>query len=152
MYFPESKEWIGLVTLDIEASHDPDIVADMNAPLPFEDHSFAEVHAYEVLEHLGRQGDVKSFFGVFGELWRILEPGGAVFASVPNWESLWALGDPGHCRVINHGTLAFLDQDEYQNQVGKTTMADYRAIWKRSFKTLSAEYRGDLFCFVLQAA
>jgi hypothetical protein len=152
MYFPESKDWSGLVTLDIEPSHDPDVIADMNAPLPFEDHSFAEVHAYEVLEHLGKQGDIESFFAVFGELWRILEPGGAVFASVPDWKSIWAWGDPGHRRVINEGTLAFLDQEQYRDQVGKTTMADYRGIWTRSFKTLSAEYAGDLFCFVLQAA
>jgi hypothetical protein len=149
--YPDRRSWSNLVRLDIEPCHKPDIVADLNSPLPFADHTFAEIHAYEVLEHLGRQGDVSSFFAVFAELWRILERGGLLFASCPDWRSLWAFGDPGHTRVINEGTLVFLDQDSYAREVGRTAMSDYRSYWPHSFKSISADVQDGTFYFVLQA-
>ena len=64
-----------LTTLDIEPSHKTDVVWDLNVcPWPFEDNSFDEIHGYEILEHLGQQGDAKSFFAHFWEIYRILNP------------------------------------------------------------------------------
>ena len=38
--------WSGLVTLDINADHAPDVVHDLNVlPLPFADEQFEEIHA-----------------------------------------------------------------------------------------------------------
>ena len=75
-------DWTDLVTLDFNADHKPDVVHDLNVfPWPFADNSFDEVHAYEVMEHLGSQGDFKRFFQDFSEIWRILKPGG-VFAGI----------------------------------------------------------------------
>ena len=46
-------------TLDINPDHNPDLVFDlMQITLPFEDNTFDEIHAYEVLEHTGAQGDL----------------------------------------------------------------------------------------------
>ena len=73
-----------IVTLDIEPRHKTDIVHDLNIlPWPFRDEEFEEVHAYEILEHLGQQGDAKSFFAHFGEIYRILKPSGILAGSVP---------------------------------------------------------------------
>ena len=50
-------EWTKLTTLDFNEDHHPDVVHDLNdLPLPFSDNSFDEIHAYEVMEHLGEQG------------------------------------------------------------------------------------------------
>src|SRR5215471_6222313 len=70
-------QWMDLVTLDRTYEVDPDVVADLGVqPLPFRSDVFDEVHAYEVLEHLGAQGDWRFFFDQFADFWRILRPGG----------------------------------------------------------------------------
>lgn len=145
-------EWGQLTTLDIDPCHNPDIVWDLNQlPWPFQDNTFDEIHAYEVLEHLGTQGDYKAFFAQFSEIHRILTPGGKLFATVPAWNDLWAFGDPSHTRIINEGTLTFLNQEQYQKQVGKSQMSDYRSIYKADFVPRHAEYKGKHFIFILEA-
>lgn len=141
-----------LTTLDINADHKPDVVWDMTErPYPFEDSSFDELHAYEVLEHLGAQGDYESFFAEFSEFWRILKPGGVLFATVPWWQSAWAWGDPSHKRVIQPETLTYLVQEQYEKQVGITPMSDFRYIYKADFKVVYAERVEDSFYFAIQA-
>lgn len=149
---PDHKEWEGLVTLDRNPAHKPDVVWNLEqTPWPFEDGSADEIHMYEVLEHLGRQGDEDSFFRHFFEVWRILKPGGVLFATVPHWKSLWAFGDPGHRRIINPGSLVFLNQEEYHNQIGVTAMSDYRYLWTGDFIKVSDKELEHQYCFVLEA-
>lgn len=146
------EEFTNLVTCDFDTGCNPDVLHDLNhTPWPFENDTFEEVHAYEVLEHLGTQGDFKSFFATFSEIYRILKPGGKLFATCPAWNSLWAWGDPGHTRIISEGSLAFLSQEQYKQQIGKTDMTDYRSTWKGDFVTEYAETRGGSFTFVLRA-
>lgn len=112
---------------------------------------FDEIHAYEVLEHCGAQGDSKLFFAQFGEFWRMLKPNGYFCATVPAHTSPWAWGDPGHTRIINRGTLVFLDKDEYERQLGKTSMSDYRTeLGDTNFKCVFAETVQETFRFVLR--
>lgn len=147
---PGEPEWKGLITLDVDAECNPDYVWDLeHIPLPFEDESFEEIHAYEVLEHIGRQGDWRLFFRQFGEFHRILKPGGRFFGVVPVWDSEWAWGDPGHTRIINSGTISFLSQDIYKRDIGKTTMTDYRWYWKKDFEVIGSQEVNGRFCFVL---
>ncbi len=141
-----------LVTLDIDPGASPDVRWDLNdLPYPFEDNRFDEIHAYEVLEHCGRQGDWRFFFAQFSELWRILRPGGFLCATVPMWNSPWAWGDPGHSRVISKETLTFLIQDEYKKQVGRTPLTDYRAVYKADFEIQGMSETEHQFGFVLRA-
>lgn len=151
--FPEiPKEWAELVTLDIDEGTSPSVVHDLNdLPLPFDDDMFDEIHAYEVLEHTGRQGDWRFFFNQFHEFWRILKPGGFLVATTPQWDSPWAWGDPGHTRIISPESLIFLDQKEYE-QVGKTAMTDYRPWWEGDFERYAMDNSDDhSFGFVLRA-
>lgn len=139
-------------TLDINPDHNPDIVFDlMNITLPFEDNTFDEIHAYEVLEHTGTQGDYKFFFAQFSEFWRVLKPGGHLLATCPSRTSPWAWGDPSHTRVLQSEQLVFLDQENYAKQVGVTSMSDFRNIYKADFKTVGATEGEHLFIFILQA-
>jgi SAM-dependent methyltransferase len=150
--FPDiPADWTGLTTLDIDPSVNPDVVWDLNnTSLPFEDGAFDEVHAYECLEHVGRQGDWRFFFDQFADFWRILKPKGYFVGTVPMWDSPWAWGDPGHTRVITRGSLIFLNQGEY-DQLGDTNMTDYRPWWKGNFKTIAVEETEHRMGFVLQA-
>ena len=147
---PDDRDWDELVTCDINGDHPVDVVCDLDVvPWPFRDATFDEVHAYEVLEHLGGQGDWRAFFDQFYEVWRILRRGGLLFATVPTGSWIW--GDPSHIRYIGPETLVFLSQAEYAKQVGRTPMSDFRFYWKGDFKPIHAQYSSDYtFEFVLR--
>jgi SAM-dependent methyltransferase len=145
-------EWADLTTMDHDPNCGADIVHDLDTtPWPVDSDSFDEVHAYEVLEHLGRQGDFRAFFRHFSEIYRVLKPGGKLMATVPMWNDVWAWADPSHTRVIAPQTLVFLDQTEYDKQVGKSAMTDFRWLWKGDFEPIAAEQVGGCFKFALQA-
>ena len=146
------KEWGELTTLDNIASHKPDVVHDLREPrLPFDDDSFDELHCYEVLEHLGQQGDAETLLRQFADYWRVLKPGGLLCASCPTWHSMWAWGDPSHTRIISPGTLVFLSQAEYTKQIGKTAMSDFRHIYRADFQPVLQQEQGESFYFALEA-
>jgi SAM-dependent methyltransferase len=146
------KDWQNLTTLDIDEAAKPDVVHDLNVlPYPFADSSFDEIHAYHVLEHFGTQGDWRAFFAQFTEFWRILKPGGLFVAIVPMWDSEWAWGDPGHTRVITKGTLAFLSQQCYADEIGSTTMTDYRSAYSADFQPVAMNETEHDFGFILKA-
>src|SRR5262245_21276392 len=149
---PGREEWNELVTLDINPDHSPDVVHDLEVhPLPFGENTFDEIHAYEVLEHTGRQGDWRFFFAQFSEFWRILKPDGVLCGTSPIHGSVWVWGDPGHTRVISKECFLFLDQMEYA-QVGKTHMSDYRFVYKADFMPVFMDQSSeDNWAFVLQA-
>lgn len=144
--------WTELVTLDINPDHKPDVVHDLTVlPLPFADDTFDEIHAYEVLEHTGQQGDWRFFFAQFSEFWRIMKPGGVLFGTSPAWCSAWAWGDPGHTRVISAECLTFLIQPQYEKQIGRTPMTDYRFIYQADFEALHLHTGANRIEFVLRA-
>jgi SAM-dependent methyltransferase len=79
------------ITADILRSVRPNVLVDLNrAPYPFKDNSFDAVYAFSVVEHLD------NFFGVFGELWRILKPGGFVVLLTPHFSNDGSYIDPSH--------------------------------------------------------
>ena len=144
------REFDELVTLDIDAHCGADVWHDLNAfPYPFEDEEFDEIHAYEVLEHCGSQGDVFFFFEQFNEFHRILKPGGVFCGSVPDYRSIWAFGDPGHTRVLPPTVFNYLSESFY-DQLGKTPCADYRSYIDGYWTPLGIQEKGELTYFLLQ--
>lgn len=108
---------------------------DLNVfPWPVASESFDEVHAYQLLETLGRQGDARSFFDFFSEVWRVLKPDGHFFATVTSPKSAWLWGDPGHTRCISLQSMTHLVQPQYDKQIGVTAMTDYRHIYRADFE------------------
>ncbi len=113
-----------------------------------------EIHAYEVLEHLGSQGDAQALLRQFAELWRLLKPDGYLCCTVPSRYSGWLWGDPSHRRVIVPQTLVFLDQSEYIKQCDgehPTSMSDFRSIYQADFKLVDHGDNRETFSFILQA-
>jgi hypothetical protein len=146
------EHWKELVRLDCNPDHAPDVLHDLeDIPLPFDDDSAEEIHAYDVLEHVGRQGDWRFFFAQWSDFWRILQPGGFFFGIVPSIKSPWAWGDPSHTRVILPATLTFLSQAEYKRQVGITPLSDFRHVYKADFAILEASEDDLQFRFALKA-
>jgi len=149
---PGHETWANLVTLDINLDHSPDVLWDLNnVPLPFEDNSFDEIHAYEVLEHCGHQGDYRFFFSQFSDFWRILKPDGVLIGTCPFYTSVWAWGDPSHTRVIQKENFVFLNQQEYKSQIGVTAMSDFRYLFKADFEPLFCSEADDTLMFMLKA-
>lgn len=163
------RSWVGTpVTVDINPSTDPDIWCDLNNTpwygiargetefRIFEDDYWDEIHAYQVMEHLGQQGDAISFFNHFRELWRVLKPGGYLVADVPSRYSGALWGDPSHRRAIVLESLSFLDQSEYVRQIDcperqRTSMSDFRHVYQADFKLIDQADNRKEFAFVLQA-
>src|SRR5262245_54216843 len=102
LIYTDDPKWQKLTTLDCNPDHKPDVVWDLNErPLPFKVNIFDEIHAYEVLEHLGRGvGDYRSWFEEWSEWWRLLKPGGHFCGTSPSLNSRWLFGDPSHRRVV----------------------------------------------------
>lgn len=155
VYVAGDSDWHDLTTLDHSPACQPDVLWELERlPLPFQDATFSEIHAYEVLEHLGAQGDYRYFFHLFSDLWRLLEPQGLICATVPHWKSMWAWGDPSHTRVITTGTLTFLRQPSYEEQVGRTDMTDFRHLYRADFEPIyldDGKSDPNKFIFILEA-
>ena len=147
------KEWSGdLITLDFDEEHKPHVLHDLNEiPYPFDSDMFDEIHAYEVLEHVGKQGDYRFFFNQFTELHRLLKPGGYLVGSCPNWDGPWAWGDPGHTRIISPESLVFLSQKQYEKQIGETAMTDYRFCYEADFELITMTELEHSWAFVLRS-
>lgn len=112
---------------------------------------YDEVHAYEVLEHLGSQGDAVAFFACFSEIYRLLRPGGCLFATVPSRYSGWLWGDPSHRRVILPESLVFLVQPQYTAQCdgpNRTPMSDFRNLYQADFDIVAStdDHTSHTFC------
>ena len=152
------QPWQSLTTLDNNRAVEPDVVHDLNSADVslvdlFGGGVFDEVHAYEVLEHLGSQGDGVAFFWIFFQIWGVLKPGGVLCGTCPSRFSEWLWGDPGHTRAILPADLHFLRQPFYAqcDATPPTTASDYRYLWHGDFEIRRSTDDLTTHKFVLEA-
>jgi hypothetical protein len=140
IWLKEASQFQNLVTLDINPDAKPNVLFDLEIPrLPFKDDSFDEIHAYEVLEHVGMQGDWRFFFKQFDDFARVLVDQGVMFITSPPYDSSWLWGDPGHTRFMGLEVYTFLSRKQYDIQLGKTPMTDYRRCFVSDWDFIGSE-------------
>lgn len=139
----DEPDWVGeLITVDMNPASNPSILWDLDEhPLPFEDSSADEIHAYDCLEHLGRQGDWKGWLKECADYHRILKPGGKLCVLVPIGAD--ALADPGHTRFFSANWFGFLCEEFYErNLAAGAPVTDYRWAFDYRFKMVFCEEQG----------
>lgn len=137
-------DWEGeLVTLDMDPNCGATVVWDAEKrPLPFADGEFDEIHAYDCLEHWGKQGDWRAWFDEAAEYHRLLKPGGRFVAIVPVGTDHFA--DPGHTRFFSINHFKFLNRAWYDSELAAgRQITDYRWYWKLNFNPIFAAPHGE---------
>ena len=84
----------GALRLDRARRTAPDVVADLDAGLPFRDASFETVGAYDVVEH------VADLVALMEEVHRVLKPDGRFQVTTPHFSCANAYTDPTHRRAL----------------------------------------------------
>jgi SAM-dependent methyltransferase len=119
----------GAVGLDRHPLPGVDVVADLDAGLPFPAESFDAVSANQVLEH------VRDLVALVHELHRVLRPGGVLVAHVPYFRSAWAHIDPTHVRCFTIRSMDYFVD-------GTDCHRDYR-FGERAFRRLQVVLDND---------
>ncbi len=88
-------------------------------PIPFDSNSFDSVSAYDFFEHMPRvlpTADGHStrfpFIELMNEIWRVLKPGGLLYASTPVYPHKAAFQDPTHVNIISVDTHLYFVQPQ----------------------------------------
>jgi SAM-dependent methyltransferase len=87
------------------------------APIPYPDNFFHSVSAYDFLEHVPRvlpgsqAGTTRfPFVELMNEIWRVLVPGGRLYACTPAYPHAAAFQDPTHVNIITNETHQYFTQ------------------------------------------
>jgi SAM-dependent methyltransferase len=96
-----TKQWTEAIGLDLQSLPGVDVVADLEAALPFHDGRFEHVFAIHVLEHVHDLGRLMA------EIQRVLGPCGVLHAVVPRWDVVNAIADPTHLRLFHPQTFKY---------------------------------------------
>jgi SAM-dependent methyltransferase len=87
--------------------------------IPFADSSFESVSAYDFLEHVPRvmptadgQGTRFPFVELMNEVWRVLRPGGMLYAITPVYPGKAAFQDPTHVNIMTVDTHTYFTRPQ----------------------------------------
>ena len=88
-------------------------------PIPFDDDHFESVSAYDFFEHVPRvlgtadgQGTRFPFIELMNETWRVLKPGGLLYAITPVYPGKGAFLDPTHVNIMTEGTHTYFTRPQ----------------------------------------
>lgn len=103
----------------------PDEVVDLESlPWPWEDNSFDEIYAKDILEHLGQ--NPREFIAIIKEMYRVSRPMAIWKVIVPHWRCDIAITDPTHVRLITDKTFHLFDQksnaDTFKKQLSESML------------------------------
>ncbi|HYM34722.1 MAG TPA: hypothetical protein VET48_04950 [Steroidobacteraceae bacterium] len=110
-------------------------------------HEYDEVHAYDVLHTLGRYGHEEDFFALFAEIWRCLKYSGLLFVSVPSWNSLKGVSDPGAARTFTSFSLLYL----VRKKLSESERRHYLPLLVGDWEIVDQSDDGKSFNFILRA-
>lgn len=93
-------------------------------PIPYPDSCFDSVSAYDFIEHVPRilptpdgNGTRFPFIDLMNEIWRVLVPGGLLYASTPAYPHKAAFQDPTHVNIITVDTHKYFTRPELGGRI-----------------------------------
>ena len=89
--------------------------------IPIEDASIDSISAYDVLEHLDRNGNNNLFIFYMNELHRILKTNGIAVFIFPYWPKKDAFSDPTHVNFITSRTIDYFENAQIPYYEGIST-------------------------------
>jgi predicted SAM-dependent methyltransferase len=130
----------GYVNLDVSPLVSPDVVCDIEYGIPFDDNTFDEILANNVLTQIFIP---MNFVFVMNDLWRITKKTGVIRVRVPNAKDLCAWQDPMDCRRFTDQSFTYL---QYNHRRYKTYGKHYGF---KPFKVTLVEDNGRQMIFNL---
>ena len=115
--------------MDIRAHHEPGRVEVRQANLavqriPYPDSHFDSVSAYDFLEHIPRvlPGTAAGttcfpFVELMNEIWRVLAPGGRLYACTPAYPHPAAFQDPTHVNILTRDSHLYFTRPDLLAQM-----------------------------------
>lgn len=111
------------LNLDVTPETNPDLVHDLRRfPWPFPNNRFAEVLAFDVIEHLD------DFITTMEEIHRVAQDRALVRVTVPHYSCANAFTDPTHCQLL--GYFSF-DHVTGASEIQHYTRAQFRMHYRR---------------------
>ena len=118
-----NKKKTGAIGIDINPDTSADVIHDLNLfPYPFEESTFDEIYADNVIEHLD------DIVKIMDEIYRISKPGGKIIVKVPYFRSRYAFIDPTHKHYFTVESFTYFDPSHihhtrynYSKSLFKTT-------------------------------
>ncbi|HMC16908.1 MAG TPA: methyltransferase domain-containing protein [Albitalea sp.] len=93
-------------------------------PIPYPDNHFGSVSAYDFIEHVPRllttpdgRATWFPFVSLMNEIWRVLAPGGRLYALTPAYPSQSAFVDPTHVNIISEHSHEYFCGDKPIGQI-----------------------------------
>ena len=121
----------GAIGIDINPDTNVDVIHDLNKfPYPFEDSTFDEIYADNVIEHLD------NVVKVMEEINRISKPEGLIIIKVPYFRSRYASIDPTHKHHFTLESFTYFDPDHIHHKLYPYS--------KCLFKTIKIIFNEDL--------
>jgi len=135
-----NRKMKGAVGIDINPDTEADVIHDLNQyPYPFEDSTFDEIYADNVIEHLD------NVLKVMEELHRISKPGGNIIIKVPYFRSKYASIDPTHRHFFTVESFSYFDPDHIHHKLFPYSKCKYKVKKIIFNENLGQGYIEDLF-------
>ena len=119
-------------------------------PIPYPDDHFGSVSAYDFIEHVPRilptpdgRATWFPFIGLMNEIWRVLAPGGRLYALTPAYPNAAVFVDPTHVNFITEHTHEYFCGEDRLGQIyGFDGRFDARRVeWVVNLDSLVAQPR-----------
>ena len=107
-----NKKKAGSIGIDINPDTNADVIHNLNTfPYPFEDSTFDEINADNVIEHLD------NVIAVMEEIHRISTPGAIIIIKVPYFRSRYAFIDPTHKHYFTTESFTYFNPESIHHSL-----------------------------------